>query len=149
MKITVTRVKDLLVCTLVITIIACTQNHKTMDIPDNASESLTAFIQKKKFVREKFYPGIAKEELRPVVTKKINSAALDFMAVIQTKTPTNELYQEAIEKGLARFSDIYLVLDTEDRERICGYFEEMMDIVGLESSNGQLNNFMYGFEPNQ
>ena len=38
-------------------------------------------------------------------------------------------------------------LDTEDRERICHYYEELMNIVGLESSGGHLNNFMYGFDP--
>jgi hypothetical protein len=54
---------------------------------------------------------------------------------------------EAIKTGLSRFSDVYLDLDTEDRERVCVYFEELMDIVGLESSNGQLNMFMYGFDP--
>ncbi|NOU62328.1 DUF4844 domain-containing protein, partial [Marinifilum caeruleilacunae] len=37
----------------------------------------------------------------------------------------------------------------EDRERICCYFEELMDIVGLESSDGQLNDFMYGFNPSE
>ena len=51
--------------------------------------------------------------------------------------------------GLSRFADIYLELNTEDRERVCSYFEELMDIVGLESSNGQLNKFMYEFDPNE
>jgi hypothetical protein len=40
-------------------------------------------------------------------------------------------------------------LDTEDKERVCTYFEELMDIVELDSSNGQLNEFLYGFDPNQ
>jgi hypothetical protein len=56
-------------------------------------------------------------------------------------------YQNAIKIGLDRFSDLYLKLDTEDRERVCSYFEELMDIVGLESSGGHLNDFMYGFNP--
>ena len=43
---------------------------------------------------------------------------------------------------------IELGYDSEDRERILLYFQEIMDIVGLESSNGQLNNFYYGFDPN-
>lgn len=51
--------------------------------------------------------------------------------------------------GLDRFSDIYIDLDTEDRERVCSYFEGLMDIVELESSWGQLNNFMYGFDPTE
>ena len=45
--------------------------------------------------------------------------------------------------GLSKFTDVYFELDTEDRERVCTYFEELMDIVGLESSNGQLNKFMF------
>jgi hypothetical protein len=46
---------------------------------------------------------------------------------------------------LDRFKSIYVEIDTEDRERVCAYFEELMDIVGLESSDGHLNNFLYGF----
>ena len=46
-------------------------------------------------------------------------------------TATAKDYQKKIEIGLKRFSDIYYNLDTEDRERVCLYFEELMDIVGL------------------
>ena len=44
---------------------------------------------------------------------------------------------------------IYMQLDTEDRERVSTYFEELMDIVGLQSSDGKLNQFIYGFDPNE
>jgi hypothetical protein len=37
--------------------------------------------------------------------------------------------------------------DTEDRERVCMNMEKIMDIVGLESSDGLLNNWLYGFDP--
>ncbi|MFN0316789.1 MAG: DUF4844 domain-containing protein [Burkholderiales bacterium] len=37
--------------------------------------------------------------------------------------------------------------DTEERERVCGYLEQIMDCVGIESSEGLLNNWMYGFDP--
>ncbi|HBI02132.1 DUF4844 domain-containing protein, partial [uncultured Flavobacterium sp.] len=74
--------------------------------------------------------------------------ALDFKSVAESKKPTDKEYQEKIRIGLLRFKDIYLDLDTEDREQVCVYFEELMDIVGLESSNGQLNKFLYGFDPN-
>ena len=50
-----------------------------------------------------------------------------------------------IKIGLERFKDI---VDTEDRERICLYYEELMNMVGLESSAGLLNKFLYGFDPN-
>lgn len=108
------------------------------------------FKSKDKFAEDTsvFYLGLAKPELKPVLTNKINQAADDFIAVAASNNPTEEKYQEKIGIGLERFSDLYLELDTEDRERICLYFEELMDIVGLESSAGQLNDFMYGFDPN-
>lgn len=114
---------------------------------DSMNKQFEEFIVKKKFVEEGFYPGIAEEKLRPIFTEKINLAAKDFQKVAISPDPSNEKYLEAIKTGLSRFSEIYFELDTEDRERVCVYFEELMDIVGLESSNGQLNMFMYGFDP--
>ncbi|WP_239970681.1 DUF4844 domain-containing protein [Confluentibacter citreus] len=119
-----------------------------MRTPENAKEKFAEFIAKEKFNMENFYPGIADEKLRPIFTKKINDAASDFLTVAESNNPTDKKYQEKIGIGLSRFSDVYLDLDTEDRERVCGYFEELMDIVGLESSDGKLNKFMYGFDPN-
>ncbi len=131
-----------------LTLTACGQSQ--MKTPINAMEQFDQFKTKNKFVEDMstFYPGIADPELKPILTEKINLAADDFKAVAQSNDPTAEKYQEKIGVGLNRFSELYIQLDTEDRERICSYFEELMDIVGLESSAGQLNNFMYGFDPN-
>ena len=128
---------------------ACGQNATEMKTPENANEKFAKFIAKKKFVEENYYPGIADEKMRPVFTEKINQIATDFKTVAESENPTDKKYQEKIEIGLSSFADIYMELDTEDRERVCAYFEELMDIVGLESSNGLLNNFMYGFDPNE
>jgi hypothetical protein len=108
------------------------------------------FKQKEKFIEDNsiFYPGISDPTLRPILTEKINQAADDFKNVSLQPNPKDEDYQDKIQTGLERFGDLYLNLDTEDRERVCHYFEELMDIVGLESSGGHLNNFMYGFDPN-
>lgn len=131
------------------TLSACGQNANEMKTPENANEKFAEFTAKKKFVEENFYPGIADEKMRPVFTEKINQIASDFKTVAESKKPTDKKYQEKIGIGLSRFADIYLELDTEDRERVCSYIEELMDIVELESSNGQLNKFMYGFDPNE
>ena len=120
-----------------------------MKTPENANEKFAEFITKKKFVEENFYPGIADEKMQPILTKKINQVASDFKTVADSDKPNERKYQEKIEIGLSRFAEIYLELDTEDRERVCSYFEELMDIVELESSNGQLNKFMYGFHPDK
>ncbi|WP_417786413.1 DUF4844 domain-containing protein [Tenacibaculum sp.] len=120
-----------------------------MKTPENANEKFVEFIAKKKFFPENLYPGIADEKMRPIFTEKINQVASDFKNVAESENPTDKKYHDKIKIGLSRFADIYLELDTEDRERVCIYIKKLMDIVGLESSNGQLNKFMYGFDPNE
>ncbi|WP_242412099.1 DUF4844 domain-containing protein [Flavobacterium sp. Root186] len=122
-----------------------------MKISTNAMQKFENFKNKEKFLPDNtiFYPGIGDEKLKSILTEKINLMADDFKKIAESKNPTDENYQNAIKTGLNRFSEIYLELDTENRERICTYFEELMDIVGLESSDGQLNDFMYDFDPNQ
>lgn len=117
--------------------------------PGNAMTKFEAFIEKEKFLPDAklFYPGIGDPSLRPVLTEKIHLAAKDFERLAGKGSATEEEYQNAIKVGLDRFSDIYSQLDTEDRERVCSYFEELMDIVGLARSGGHLNDFMYGFDP--
>ncbi|MCR9248912.1 MAG: DUF4844 domain-containing protein [bacterium] len=130
---------------LSITLIAYSQNK--METPSNAIDQLTEFKKKEKFVADNsiMYPGAADPEMKAKLTELMNLAADDFIEVARDSNPTEELYHKKMELGLSRFSNIYLETDTEDRERVCGYFEELMDIVLLESSGGQLNKFMYGF----
>jgi len=117
--------------------------------PMNAMKKFEEFKNKEKFIQDNklFYPGIGDPNLKPVLTEKINLAADDFKKLANKGNVTDNEYQNTIKNGLDRFSDLYLQLDTEDRERVCNYFEELMAIVGLESSGGHLNNFMYGFDP--
>jgi hypothetical protein len=137
---------------ILLTIAATGQNATEMKTPENANEKFEKFIAKEKFIEQpypNFYPGIADEKMQPIFTEKINQVAADFKTVAESEKPTDKKYQEKIGIGLSRFTDIYLELDTEDRERVCSYFEELMDIIALENSNGQLNQFMYGFDPTQ
>ncbi|WP_289056099.1 DUF4844 domain-containing protein [Carboxylicivirga marina] len=123
-----------------------------MKTPENAKNKFAEFIEKEKFIEEpypNFYPGIRDLKMRPIYSEKINQVASDFLKIAVTENPTDKKYHNTIGIGLARFTDVYLELDTEDRERVCSYFEELMDIVGLENSNGQLNKFMYGFDPEE
>jgi hypothetical protein len=141
--------KFIKILVLFLTLSACGQNAIEMKTPQSANEKFAEFIAKKKFVEENHYPGIADEKMRQVFTEKINEIATDFKTVSESEKPTDKKYQEKIGVGLSRFTDVYMELDTEDRERVCTYFEELMDIVALESSDGQLNKFMYGFDPNE
>ena len=126
---------------------ACGQGQ--IKTPANAMDKFDAFKTKEKFVQDNtvHYPGLSDPAMRPTLTDKINLAADDFKKLSLSGNATDKDYQEKIKIGLQRFDDIYINLDTEDRERVCEYFEELMDIVGLQSSGGHLNNFMYGFDP--
>jgi len=130
-----------------LTIFSC--QKPDMKIDNAMLIKLEEFKQKEKFQEDMkiLYPGIGNEKLKPLLTEKINLVANDFQNLIKSGDRSEADFQEIIKNGLNRFSDIYFELDTENRERVCSYFEELMDIVGLKSSNGQLNKFMYGFEP--
>lgn len=107
------------------------------------------FKNKEKFNEDQklFYTGLGNPKLKPILTEKINHSADEFQEIAKKGNATEKEYQDTIKKGLDSFLILYLELDTEDRERICYYYEELMDIVGLKSSGGHLNMFMYGFDP--
>lgn len=138
---------NLIILLTIIILTACGQGKITT--PVNAMDKFEKFKSKEKFVEDNSipYPGIADPSMKPVLTAKINLAADDFKALAETGKATDKAYQKKIKIGLQRFYDVYILPDTEDRERVCLYFEELMDIVGLESSNCLLNIFVYGFDP--
>lgn len=119
--------------------------------PENAMKKLDEFKNKEKFLQDDtfHYPGIGNPKLKSILNEKINLSANDFKELSNQESVTAKEYQDAIKKGLDRFAEIYIDLETIDRERVCAYYEELMDIVGLESSGGHLNNFMYGFDPTE
>ncbi|MES2655704.1 MAG: DUF4844 domain-containing protein [Bacteroidota bacterium] len=143
------QITNILLGLTLVLFIACGQGQ--IKTPENAMAKFEEFYNKEKFLQDDklFYTGIGDPKLKPILTEKINLSANDFKELADKGNATNKEYQDAIKKGLDRFSEIYIQLDTEDRERVCRYFEELMDIVGLESSDGHLNNFMYGFDPAQ
>ncbi len=112
-------------------------------------DNFDKFKSKEKFVRdtESHYAGVKDTTMRRILSEKINLAVDDFKEIVKLGNATDKDFQDKIKVGLERFRDIKLDLDTEDREKICLYFEDLMDIVGLQSSGGHLNMFMYGFDP--
>lgn len=67
-----------------------------------------------------------------------------FIHASENGRPTDEEYQSLIASGLERFDNYNL--DTEDREKLCGYFEDILDAIDLESSGGAINTWLYGFD---
>lgn len=87
------------------------------------------------------YVGYLPETSRADAEQALN-ATIDAIIEGLPNQPTSALVLERFAKGLLWFADS----DTEDRERCCDYLVQVMDIIGLESSDGLLNRFMYGMD---
>ena len=127
-----------------LSIFSCAQ-EKTPN--KNYQEMFTEFITKEKFNKDEvlLYPGLKDNSLKYSLTNEINRIAETFKLIQTSKKNAEKFYQIAIEIGIKSISNYDL--DTEDRTRVANYIEELMDIVELESSNGILNNYVYGFDP--
>jgi hypothetical protein len=89
-------------------------------------------------------PGTAYNGMRPQSDQRLAEAQLneliDRLRQNLAATPTKKFALSEFSRTLAQFKPI----DTEDRERLCRYLEEIMDILGIESSDGLLNRWLYG-----
>ena len=127
-----------------LSIFSCAQ-EKTPN--KNYQEMFTEFITKEKFNKDEvlLYPGLKDNSLKYSLTNEINRIAETFKLIQTSKKNAEKFYKIAIEIGIKSISNYDL--DTEVRTRVANYIEELMDIVELESSNGILNNYVYGFDP--
>ena len=80
-------------------------------------------------------------ETRPVLNKILVQSTKEFLAITASK-PTKDAYLQSLDAGLARLAP--LVPHTEDRAQVAEYYQDLLDIVGLESSEGRLTAFMEG-----
>ncbi len=125
-----------------------------MTTPLGAKEAFESFLKKDKFGPDDFggikkmkYNGIKNENLRSALTEKVNKIGEDFQQVSSEEIPTDRKYQRKIMFGLSTFNNIKSQLSQRDRQRVCQYIIELMDIIDLKSSAGQLMMFAYGFDP--
>lgn len=114
-----------------------------LDITDNTITALKEFRALPKFgpedTRYPPYVGFLPASLTPAAEAELN-ALVDQLIETLPDTPDKALVLKLFSQYLLWFAGH----DTEDRERICDYLVEIMDIIGLESSDGLLNNFVYG-----
>lgn len=103
------------------------------------------FIQKEKFSATK--EQLSVPDLNPIVEKNLNSLATVFEFISTSSNPEEKYYLLAIKKTTDQLKPYELDLSIQDKTRIANYIEELMDLVQLESSNGILNQFVYGFDP--
>ena len=90
------------------------------------------------------YSGVSNQALKSELNAKVDAATQALAAAADDKAETAALL--AIVKEHLAGIDRY-ALDTEDAEHVAGLFEQMLDALGIESSEGILNDWMYGFGP--
>lgn len=102
---------------------------------------LDALRHRPKYVDEPgtIYNGMRPEGLRVASEAQLNHLIDRLRQRVEARPSKKVVLQE-----IARTLDEFQGVDTEDRERICRYAEELMDIFGIESSDGLLNRFLYG-----
>ena len=117
-----------------------------MDAPISTSSDtinrLDALRQAPKFEADGLYSGCLDPSLRVRLESEINALLSRLVAEIAAHPTKSFVLAE-----FARTLDGVRATDTEDRERFCGYIEEIMDILNIDSSDGLLNTWIYGFDP--
>ena len=120
-------------------------SNQTEDDKWQIIKKLTEFQSRPKFENGFHYPDTDNKSLYLKIQLQYSRVVDDLIVAINRNADEKEL-QKVIKNGLFLFKDEKYTLDTEDRKQICLYFENIMDIIGLESSGGALNEWMYGFD---
>jgi hypothetical protein len=112
----------------------------------DVNESLEQLKLQKKFTDDStlFYPGAPDESARVAAEEIINAALTKLI-----ESPDNKLSEKEFWLILEVAARLLDVMDSEEMERGLTYMEEIMDIYKIESSDGRLNKWRYGFEPAQ
>jgi hypothetical protein len=93
---------------------------------------------------DRLYSAMPSEHDRQLAETQLN----DLLDDLKRRVPgglTKQFVLDQCAKTLSGFESG----DTEDRERLCDYLAEVMDIVGVENDDGLLDRWLYGFDPNE
>jgi len=119
-----------------------------LSVPESAQGDLAALKALKKFNPDGgLYNGISDPTKRHLAQAAIN---LTIDGISQgLNRHSNKAFILTNLKRCIDFLEKLDLTDSEDREQAAKYLEKIMDAVGLDSSDGLLNNFVYGFDPNK
>ena len=101
---------------------------------------------KTKFMEDtkRLYPGAPDEQIRQRAETAVN-AMLDRLRIGLQRSPRKSYVLSEFAKLLKDFDGE----DSEEKEEACEYCEEVMALLGIESSDGMLNTWLYGFDPDE
>ena len=117
-------------------------NDHAIILSPEVIQQLSALHSESKFQAEGMYPGAPDEDIR-VNSERIVNEMLDGLQAGLHQSPRKSYV-------IAQFLEMLKCFehdDTEEREQACRYCERVMDILHIESSDGLLNKWLYGFDP--
>lgn len=117
-----------------------------LDLSEDRLSSIRRLRATTKFLADpdKFYPGAPNEGVRVECEALIDEMLERLLEALQVD-PRKAIVLEVFGTALESFYGF----ESEERDRVCWYLEELMDISGIESSDGLLNRWRYGFDPNE
>ena len=105
------------------------------------ANALRAFVAQRKFDPNAFHPVHRDEATRTALQSHIDALAMRLLPLAD-KSPDKP-------RVLAEFRRTMIELaspESEDREQAAECMETLMSILGIDSSDGLLNDFVYGFD---
>jgi len=110
----------------------------------DVKEALLSFKSQRKFVEDltEFYPGAPDEQTR-IQAEIIINAAVDKLMVSEENNLSERKFWDILEIAALQLK----TMDSEEMDQGLFYMEKLMDIYGIESSEGRLNEWRYGFDP--
>lgn len=113
---------------------------------DSSAQALRAIVGGDHFnaASDNIYGGVADASIRAHLDTQFDAAALALADACAHNVSAAELLTifKTYLDGMDRETR-----DTEDAEHVAGFYEKMLDSLEIESSDGILNDWLYGFDP--
>ena len=128
-------------CSMLLSCLAFYSHAQTTVRPGSALvvSRLEDFIEATKHVAEPSATNKSQIEARLELNRLLVIAAFDFVQITRN-APGRDAYMQAMDRGLERFDP--LVTTSEERHQVAEFYIDLMDIVGIDSSDGRLDAFV-------
>ena len=117
-----------------------TEPRVVVDI--DRTQALQNFISIPKFNADGSYSGVKPDSKRINYEEIVNRLAVRLLARQSTALSKQDVLNE-FKITLHEFD----FASSDDKDYLLGYIEKIMDILGINSSDGLLNTWRYGFDP--
>lgn len=120
--------------------------EKDIIITSDVLQQLASLQEEPKFfaAETELYPGAPSEEIRERTERAVNQ----MVGRLRTNL-CNSPKKSYVLSEFQRMLKVFEHEDSEEKERACDYCERVMKILGIERSDGLLNTWLYGFDPDK